>query len=294
VLSIVQFVFPNRHVFLTGGASVVTPEPGGFTRIRPPGLVLVYIGLIFVAAYLIWGPRRARKSAMALAAVLGIGILLSLNRNMIIGLPLGLIAALIASRQRRRAAVLLGGAAIVAVAALNFIGSGAIAARILSLGSPTGLEKSSSLSDRRYEDHLAVAAIKRHPIFGIGWGVSYGAVFAEPSGQLVDRPFVHNQYYELWLKTGIFGLLAYLGLLGTSATYAIRWLRRRADAPDGWLGQAVFASVVAFAASSIVGIYVIDAGSTPAVAALFAVAAFLHERIGRDGCVFAPRLSRES
>jgi O-antigen ligase len=281
VLSILQFIFRGHQLFLSAGESFVTVE-GGFTRVRPPGLVLVYFGLIFAIAYLLWGPGRrgTRFTPISLGLLFALGILLSLNRNMLIGLVLGLVATLMAVRRRGKAALFLGIGGIVTALTLSFLSSGTIAARILSLGNPSGLEKT-TLSDRQYENRKAVATIKRHPLVGIGWGTSYGALFGLPSGKLVDRSFIHNQYYGLWMRTGLLGLLAYVALLGTTAATAIRWTRRREHEPDGWLGPAVLASVVAFAASSIVGIYVIDPGSTPVVAALFALAALLREHLAR-------------
>lgn len=245
---------------------------------RPPGLVVVYFGLIFSAAYLLWGPPRGRRRAVALLAVTALGILISLNRNMMVGAVAGLFVVLLANRRRSRAFVMFGSAALIVAAVLAFAGSGAVGSRILSLGNRTELHNT-TLSDREYENSFAVPTIKRHLVFGIGWGATFGAYLYEPGGIITNRPGVHNQYYDLLMRTGIVGLLAYLGLLGATALTALRWIRSRADHEDGWLGAAVLASVVAFAASAIVGLYVIDPGSTPIVAALFALGVVMRERL---------------
>jgi O-antigen ligase len=86
------------------------------------------------------------------------------------------------------------------------------------------------------------------------------------------RSFVHNQYYELWLRMGILGPLSYLLLLGAAGVAGLR-LARGPRREDAWIGAGIMASIVALGASSIVGIYVLDAGSTPAVVALLALAA---------------------
>jgi O-antigen ligase len=281
-LSLAQLLLHGVNLFRSAGETFVTPEPGGFTRVRPPGLMIDYFGLIFAACYLLWGPRRGRRTAIAFGCVTALCILISLNRNMLVGAILGLIAVVIASPHRSKAVVALGGVAIVVTVVLAFAASSTIGARILSLGNPSGLQQT-TLSDREYEDSKAEPVIERHFVFGIGWGADYGADIAAPgTGDLTPRGFIHNQYYALILRTGIVGLASYIGLLLLTGIAGIRWLRARSDLDDSWLGAAVLASVVAFAASAIVGIYVIDPGSTPAVAALFALAAVLRERLSID------------
>ncbi len=207
---------------------------------------------------------------------------------MLVGAALCLAAVLIVTRRKSKTVVALGAIAIALTVLLSFFGSGAIGSRVLSLGNPGKLE-STTLSDRAYEDSFAVPVIKRHLIFGIGWGANYGADLAlVGTGDLTPRGFIHNQYYGLLLRTGILGLVAYLGLLGATMLVAVRWRRSRAEREDVWLGSALLASVVAFAASSIVGIYVIDPGSTPIVAALFALGVLMREhmapaRVGSGG-----------
>lgn len=276
-LSLAQWALPGRQLLRSAGESFVSAE-GGFTRVRPPGLILVYFVFIFSVACLAWGPRNHRARASGIALVTAIGILLSLNRNMIVGAVIGFAIAVIFARRRGRAVLLLASASIAATLALTFFGSGAIGSRILSLGNPNGLQQS-TLADREYENREAVPVIKRHALFGIGWGANYGALISQQgTGDQSPRGFIHNQYYGLWLRTGIVGLAAYLALLGWAWLIGVRWLRSRGRA-DAWIGAGMIASVVGFAASSIVGIYVIDAGSAPVVAGLLAVAAFLAQKL---------------
>ncbi len=285
LIQIVQLALSGHTIIQSSGETFVVPEPGGFTRVRPPGLVIVYFAFIFSLAYLLWGPQRDRRRVIAFTVVCSLGILISLNRNMMVGAVVGLLAAVFMSKQRSKALGYLVGAGVLIALVLTFAGSGAIGTRILSLGNPSGLQQT-TLSDREYEDSKALPVIERHLIFGIGWSTSYGATIAEPgTGDLVTRNFIHNQYYGLLLRTGILGFLAYVGLLGIAFLTGVRWLRQRADRPDGWIGAALVASVVAFAASAVVGIYVIDPGSTPGVAALFAFTALLRERLALGSAV---------
>jgi O-antigen ligase len=290
VLSVVQWLLPGYHVFRAEAGQAVALE-GGFARIRPPGLILVYFAFLFAIAYLAWGPARQRARAGVLAAMCATALLLSLNRNMILGSVIGLITVLVVARQRRRGTVILGTLAIIAVLTLTFMGSGAVAERILSIGNRSGLQQ--TLAYRAYENQHAVPVIGRHPVFGIGWGTDYGALLAQNgTGALTNRSFIHNQYYGLWLRTGLLGLSAYLALLVGTAIAGIRYVRSRANHADAWIGAGLLASVVGLAASSVVGVYVIDAGSAVPAACLFALGAFLHERL-REPSTASARASVE-
>jgi O-antigen ligase len=269
VLTIAQFLVPGHAIFRTGQLPVITSD-NGFLRVRPPGLLLAYFGAIFGLAYLIWGARRRRLPVVALVALFAATILISLNRNMIVGIAVGLIAAFVVVRGRAKASVRIVAVAAAAAAIVGVAAGGTVVQRILSLGN-VGYLQQTTLADRAYEDAFARATIARHPISGIGWGVSYGAQARDTSGLIQPRSFVHNQYYELWLKTGILGLASYVGMLLATGLAGIRLARR--ELPEArWAGAAVVACVVGFAASSIVGIYVLDAGSTPVVVALLALA----------------------
>jgi O-antigen ligase len=270
LLSLAQFLLPGHMLFRSGGSLVVTSD-NGFLRVRPPGLLLVYFGSIFALAYLFWGPKRGRLRVLVLAGLFAAAILISLNRNMLVGLAAGLVIALVVLPRRTGAATRLVAVALAAVSIALLSGGGTVIQRIVSLGNVSYLQRT-TLSDRQYEDGFARATIARHPISGVGWGVPYGANVRTTSGVIQPRDFVHNQYYELWLRMGILGPLSYLMLLGAAALAGVR-IARGSGGEDVWIGAGIVASIVALGASSIVGIYVLDAGSTPAVVALLALAA---------------------
>jgi len=270
VLSILQYLLPGRSIFIAGELPVITPD-NGFLRVRAPGLLLPYFGAIFALAYLFWGPRMHRGRALVLVALFGTTILLSLNRNMIVGLSVGLIAAFLLLPRRTQAGVRIVLAALAATALVTISGHGAVVDRILSLGNQSYLQQT-TLNDRAYEDGFARATISRHPVSGIGFNVPYGALQRTTSGTIVPRSGTHNQYYELWMKMGLLGIAAYVTLLVAAALRSTRWARREASAHQ-WIGAGALASIVAFAASSVVGAYVLDAGSAPAAIALLALIA---------------------
>ena len=109
---------PARHVFVTGTyANLVGIEAQtGAIRVRPPGLTLVYIVAAFATCYLLSGPRRHRLMAGCLLATCVGGLLISQNRNMLIGLLFGVVAASVLSVRSSRAIMATFVAASVVVA----------------------------------------------------------------------------------------------------------------------------------------------------------------------------------
>jgi O-antigen ligase len=226
------------------------------------------------------------------SALLGtclVGVLVSLNRNMLIGLVVGLaLAGLLAARRGRFAATLAIGALIVIMALTAVRGSpgfrgSAIAERVLSLSSVSKLESSSTITDRERENGFALEALSRSPVEGLGWGVPYGMVSTTyVDGELrTEEPlFIHNQYLGVWLRTGLLGFASLLAALMLSLVYGTRWLRER-EGEDAWLGAGVIVGVTAIALSSLVGIYILNPASAPVLAGLVAVATVLRKDLRR-------------
>ena len=223
VLQLVQIVLGPQHVIFQIGdyTSLVAMDPsGGYLRVRPPGLTLVYVTAAFAASYLVWGPPRRRPAALALVCLCLAGVLLSYNRNMVLGLAAGLLTAgLIARRRSRFLLVAASTVVVVSVAAALLVGSsqagvgGQVLARVVSLGDIRGLE-SGTLAPRLAENALALRQIEAHPLTGIGWGKSYGNLqWDYEHGLQVDTMSIHNQYLGLWMRAGLLGLCSMLGLL---------------------------------------------------------------------------------
>jgi hypothetical protein len=200
-------------------------QEGGFLRVRPPGLTTVYVVAAFALACALWGPTRHRRLAWAMTAVTLTGLLLSLNRHMLIGLGLGLAVTALVARQKHRFVVMvvmlaMAVASVVLFAQSSSVGSNPIVTRIASITNYSEL-KTQTLNDRYYENRIALQQIRRHPIAGLGWGRDYGAVrLSSDDGFLVTQPrsAMHEQYLWIWMRTGIIGLLAMV---------AVRGLRRR-------------------------------------------------------------------
>lgn len=282
---------PLRELIRCPSGGCANPLAEGFPRVRPPGLVLVYVVTCFACSYLLWGPRRKRKPALLLLAVCMVGLLVSLNRNMLIGLTAGLFVTGLLTSRRGRFAV---AAAVVAVGVLvSFtlaessatVRNNSIAARVLSLSSTSELEGSATVTDRLHENNAALDSLSKSRILGIGWGASYGMreiVFQDGEFRVVSRGFIHNQYLGLWLRTGLIGLVAFLGALGLALTAGTRWMRARSEDDDAWIGAGIVTSVTAIAVSSIVAIYVIHPSWAAVIAGLMALAASLQRELVRS------------
>ena len=245
-------------------ANVAQAGFSGLIRVRPPGLPMVYVVAAFAASYVLFGPRKRRGAALALFFVCLAGLVVSLTRDLLIGLVLGLaVAFFISPRKSRLLAALIGVAAVV-VAVVVLSQGGAlhsakpVLSRFSTVTNPSAVKSEASLKQRSFENHLAFRAIRASPIEGIGWGTSYG--MTEPvvvRGQTIgqaDQPFIHNFYLGLWMRTGLLGLVAYLTAVIAAFVYGVRWCRRRRWDDQSWLGAAVVSSIVAVSTSAVVNV----------------------------------------
>ena len=285
VLQIAQALIGVDHTLFVLGSYTMQvaadPTSGGFLRIRPPGLTLVYVAAVMAAAYLLWGPPIRRLVAAGVLGVCGTGILLSLNRNMILGVIVGLAAAGVVARQRGRfvigvlVSVLVIGAVVAVVSSESWVSkNNRLVERMLTLADVRGLQ-GGSLDVRAYENGLARKVLRRQWLGGIGWGTSYGATLPVFDGQtyvFVDRPWVHNQYYSMWLRTGVVGFVALLIALGLALWHACRELRHPQVGSEAWMAAGAVAALVALMASAAVGLYFSEPASIVPLAGVMALA----------------------
>jgi O-antigen ligase len=290
ILQLLQvMVGPSPRLFMIAPqdlGSVYEPEAGGFLRVRPPGLPTVYVVAAFALACALWGPARYRLRAWAMTAVTLAGLTVSLNRNMLLGLALGLAVAALVARHKHRFVAVVAGVAIavagVAVYAQNSsIGSNAIVARVASITNYSEL-KTQTLSDRYYENRIALRQIRSHPIAGLGWGPDYGAVvLTSDAGFLVTTPrsSMHEQYLWIWMRAGIIGLLLIIAVFATGIWNGARWFRARDRNDDAWLGAGIVASMVGIAASSNVTQLLVSPDAIVPFVGVLALAAGLRSQL---------------
>jgi O-antigen ligase len=255
------------HGFETGEEAILTE--GGFgslARVRLPGLSLGYA--LFWYAVVQVGGRRGWSRAFWLALLGGIllDIVVSYNRNMWVGVILGLILMGIVAGSVVRSR-LVGSVAVIVAALVIFIvfgsaaGSDKVVQPILTRGStllnPGKTSKESSLEDRAKETSTAWKTAKHHLLIGVGAGAEFGVLqqHAVVSGlyivgiQTEPQLFLHNQYLYLILIAGVPGLIAFVLFLGSSVFVA--WRRRPRDPSIVALGVGIVLIMV----SSVVAIY---------------------------------------
>lgn len=292
LLQVAQVVVgPSTRFFLIASADVtssLTSDGTGFLRVRPPGLTTVYVVAGFALARVIWGPARGRMAGWAMVAVTLSGVILSLNRNMLLGLVLGLCAAALVAPQRHRFVVMAAGvtmvlAGFVLLAQGSAVESNAIVSRVASITNYSQLQ-TQTLDDRYYENGIALQRIRAHPLGGLGWGPDYGAMLlSSDDGFLVSqpRPFMHEQYLWIWMRAGLIGLLALIAMLAIGIWNGARWCRQRHGEEDAWLGAGVVVALVAMAASSNVAIYLTPPDSTVPLVGVLALAAVMRRDLHR-------------
>ena len=274
---------PTRELIGCSSGDCADPWAQGFPRVRPPGLVLVYVVASFAASYLLWGPRRGRRRAGVLLGICAVGLLVSLNRNVLIGLAAGLALAGLLSAQRGRFAAVTAVGAVLAIGAFEItqastdLQGNSIVARVLSITAVSELEGSATVSQRVEENNAALDALGKSPIEGLGWAVPFEPPklsFRDGEYKIREQVFIHNQYLGLWLRTGLIGLVAFVAALWIAIAYGNRWLRSQPES-DAWIGAGVVTSVTAIAVSSIVAIYMIHPSWAPIIAGLMALATTL-------------------
>jgi O-antigen ligase len=107
----------------------------------------------------------------------------------------------------------------------------------------------SRTSDQIHEQtaKLALNLLRAHPLTGVGLG-AYGGYAHEP--HLVSS--AHSTFLTTAAELGVPGVLALLAAMGTTAFFAIRFVRRRHDSPDHLLIGGTAAAFVAIALANLV------------------------------------------
>jgi O-antigen ligase len=195
-------------------------------------LWLIVLGLLAVLAAALARyklPLWALLSSPLLIACL----LLSYRRAVWIGFALGMLLVVLLGTSPRGRRVLLPAVLAIAVAiwlvgSIQFESQLPLVKRITSLNSAT-LEANAEDRYRLDERTNVLSEISQHPVTGLGMGVPWQATAAPLSVEHEEgRQYVHFAALWFWLKLGILGLLAYVGVMIASATLAWQtWHRSR-------------------------------------------------------------------
>jgi O-Antigen ligase len=202
------------------------------TYYEPAANWLIMMALLIVFAAVLARARLPRW--MLLGSPLLIACLvLSYRRSFWIGAALGLLLVLLlgSSPTGRRLlvpAVLGVVAAIWLLGSINFQSQLPVVKRVASLA-PSRLE--ANVQDRYRLDERAnvVAEIRAHPVTGLGATIPWAASAQPLSAEHEEgREYVHFAALWFWLKLGILGLFAYVGVIVGSMWVAWQaWRRSR-------------------------------------------------------------------
>jgi O-antigen ligase len=204
------------------------------TYYEPTANWLIMIAILTVFAAVL-ARARAPRWVLLTSPVLIACLVLSYRRSFWIGAVLGLLLVLMLGTTPvgRRLLVptsLAVAAAIWLLGSLHFQNSVPIVKRAASLN-PTSLEANAEDRYRLDERANVLAEIKRHPITGLGIGIPWAATaqtLSLESGEGEGREYVHFAALWFWLKLGILGLFAYVGVMLGSMWLAWQaWRRSR-------------------------------------------------------------------
>jgi O-antigen ligase len=223
-LAIVKAVLGVAEV--TSGHGVSIEGSATLTYYEPAANWVITVGVLVIFAAIV---ARVRPPLWMLlgSPLLVASLVLSYRRSFWIAAVLGLMLVFLlgTSSVGRRMLVptaLLVAGAILLLGSINFQSQLPIVKRATSLN-PTDLQ--SNIEDRYRLDERAnvLAEIKRHPISGLGVAVPWKATVRTLSTEHEEgRQYVHFAALYFWLKLGILGLLAYIGVIVASMVLAWR------------------------------------------------------------------------
>lgn len=245
------------------GTQIVREEEGlpGLLRVRLAGLSLGYGLFWYVTVRIAAAPTGRRWPWVLALGAIALGIAVSFNRNMWIGLLVGLALMLLLGgplvRARLASALAVGAAGIVLLASLGSTTESRVLDPVVKRGAtlfnPSQVSTESSLTDREQETRIAWQTAQSNLLLGVGPGAPFGVnnlEFVGPRSILVEpQLFLHNQYLYLLLIGGIPGLAAFLLFLG------IPTVRSFTRTPRDPAVLACGVGVAMIMVSSIVAIY---------------------------------------
>lgn len=262
-----------------------------------------YLAAVLVPGIMLAGGLAVRQSSaqrllLALAtAIMAVGIAATQSRGGLIAAGVCAVLALVIWRGRRGQIVALIGLAASATA-IFFVFNPAAWHRIYAANN--------NGSGRVDVWQVAWRIVRDHPIFGVGIGQ-----FPQVSPRYVLQPgaleyvslvvekhiVVHNVYLQLWVETGIIGLLLFLGIIAASVAagwHAARRFDAQGDVEMSALARAAILALVGMLAASFF-LSNLEAGQLWILLALGPVLAGVAERQARSWSLSqqlsSPRLS---
>jgi O-antigen ligase len=208
-----------------GGPGAVTDHDGRFQAGSgdPNYLAAVLVPAIMLAGGLAFRRSILQRTWLALAVVaIAVGLAATQSRGGIVAALVTSVVALVIWRRRR--AMILGLIVVATAALATFFALSPAAWQRISAGNETGSGRIDIWS-------VAWRVVSDHPFEGVGFNQ-----FPEVSPHYVLQPgaldyvdlivdkhiVVHNLFLELWVETGIVGLLLFLAIIALSIAAAWR------------------------------------------------------------------------
>jgi hypothetical protein len=210
-------------------------------------------------------------------------LILSYRRSFWIAAVLGLLLVLLLGTSSGVRRMLIPGALGVAVAiwllgSINFQSQGPLVKRVASLA-PSKLQTSVQDSYRLDERANVLEAIRRHPLTGLGVTIPWPATARTLSFENPEaRQYVHFAALWFWLKLGLLGLFAYVGIIVGGLVLA--W-RAWQDSHEPLLRAFALASLCGIAGLVAIDTTASFTGVDPRFTVLFAVQVGLLAQLAR-------------
>lgn len=245
------------------GAFIAPGDPSDAGRLEGAGVDPNYLAVTLVAALALAAAVAftrghqppARVAGAAVAALLGLGLLLTVSRGGLIALLAAVVAALVFAGRGRRLPLLAVAVVGLAAGAFYIAALAPQEARdhVTQLGNGSGRTDIWTVGMRMFQ---------AQPLHGVGAGnfpnssVHYllepGAILRDDF--ILDKPKVaHNVYLEVAAELGIVGFLLLMGLFGFCVSCAVRAAReftRRGDVAMELLTRGLVVGLVGMLAAS--------------------------------------------
>jgi hypothetical protein len=258
----------------SGGGFNVAPESAGQKELRPrlggpigsenryAQILAVVFPLALIRAFR--DPRRGRRLAAAAASVLiAGGIFLSFSRGAAIAVAVTIVMILLLRELKLRNVL----PALAVLTAIVFFVVPDYIVRLSTLEGVTALSSASTdstdrpdsaLVGRETENLAALHTFIDHPVTGVGPGVYFAEYSRDYANRLGLRYLAserrgHSLYLELSADTGIFGLTAFLVMVGVPLVLLFRSARywRDRDPERAMIASSLLFALIAYLASAL-------------------------------------------
>ena len=202
---------------------------------------------------------RLRLLALGVAAVIGVGIVLTESRGGMVGLGIAVVAWLVLAG-RRYLFLLLAVPLMVNVLLLTPV-AGPRLDTLLDPAKGATAPTDYSIAQREAIARVSTRLIEAHPVLGVGYG-NFGVAAKDDEqrrGEDAGLTAAHNLYLQLAAEGGVIGLLTWFAFVGSAAfAFGRSWMlnrRRRGGARrrscEEWLAIGGLASLIGWSTASL-------------------------------------------